>query len=70
LSHVGQQVTITGSNFTGATRVELGTTSGNFTVNSSTMITATVPMIVRGSYKWFVTTPSRTGTSTGSFRVE
>jgi hypothetical protein len=70
LGHVGQQVTITGSNFTGATRVELGTTSGNFTVNSSTMITATVPPIARGFYKWFVTTPSGTSTSTGSFRVK
>jgi hypothetical protein len=53
LGHVGQLVTITGSNFTGAIRVELGTTSGNFTVNSSSVITATVPPIARGFYKWF-----------------
>jgi hypothetical protein len=63
-------VTITGSNFTSATRVQLGAASANYTVSSSTMITATVPTIARGSYKWFVTTPSGTCTSTGSFHVK
>jgi hypothetical protein len=64
-----QQVAITGSDFTGATGVRLGTASAKFTVNSPTRITATVPTIPHGTYQWSVTTPSGTGTSTGSFHV-
>jgi hypothetical protein len=67
---IGQPVTITGSDFTGATTVRLGATPAAFFVNSSTKITATVPTIARGSYNWFVTTPSGTSTSSGSFRVK
>jgi hypothetical protein len=67
--HAGQQVTISGTNFTDATGVRLGTAWAKFTVNSPTRITATVPTISHGSYKWSVTTSAGTGTSTGSFRV-
>jgi large repetitive protein len=40
---VGTSVTITGTNFTGATAVAFGGTSASYTVNSSLKITATVP---------------------------
>jgi hypothetical protein len=40
---VGTTVTITGTNFTGATAVRFGTVNAVFTVNSPTQITATVP---------------------------
>jgi hypothetical protein len=49
----GRAVTISGANFTGATRVEFNGTSASFTVNSATQITATVP----------------TGTASGPIRV-
>jgi hypothetical protein len=62
-------VTITGTNFTRTTSVKLATTPAKFAVNSPTKITATVPAIRRGSYKWSVTTPAGTATSTGSFHV-
>jgi hypothetical protein len=67
--HTGQQVRLTGSNLSGATSVKLGTTAAKFTVGSSTSITATVPTIAPGSYKWSVTTPAGTATCTGSFHV-
>jgi hypothetical protein len=62
-------VTITGSNFTGATGVKLGTALAKFTVNSTTKITATVPTIQHGYYRWSVTTPAGTATSSGIFHV-
>ncbi len=62
-------MTITGTNFTGATSVKLGSKAASFTVNSSTKITATVPTeSFNGSYRWSVTTPGGTATSTGFFR--
>jgi len=67
--HAGQQVTITGANFTGTTSVKLGTAATTFTVKSPTKITATVPTIPHGAYKWSVTTPVGTATSTSSFHV-
>jgi hypothetical protein len=67
--HVGQQVTLTGKNFTGATSVKLGTVSAKFTVNSATKITATVPTIPNGYYRWSVTNSAGTATSTSSFHV-
>jgi hypothetical protein len=67
--HAGEQVTITGSDFTGATSVKLGATPAKFTVNSATKITATVPTIASGSYKWSVTTPAGTATSSTYFHV-
>jgi alpha-tubulin suppressor-like RCC1 family protein len=39
----GTPVTITGTNFTGATSVHFGTASAHFTVNSATSIAATAP---------------------------
>jgi len=67
--HAGQQVTITGKNFAGVTGVRLGTVSAKFTVNSATKITATVPVIPSGYYRWSVTNPAGTATSTSSFHV-
>ena len=63
----GTRVVITGSNLTGATSVKLGTVSAIFTVNSATRITATVPSMTMGHYKWQVTTPGGTASSTGTF---
>jgi hypothetical protein len=64
----GTNVTITGSNFTGVSKVKLGKVVAAFTVNSPTSITATVPTIAHGSYRWSVTNPAGTATSTGSPR--
>ncbi len=65
----GTKVTITGTNFTGATSVKLGTAAALYTVVSSTKITATTPnMHFLGSFKWSVTTPNGTATSTTYFR--
>ncbi len=64
----GTVVTINGTNFTGATSVKLGTVAAGYTVNSSTKITATTPnMHLFGRYKWSVSTPGGTATSTGLF---
>ncbi len=68
---VGASVTITGSHFTGVTDVRFSGTSvgtGNFTVNSDTQITATVPAGAN-SGRISVTTPGGTATSPGSFTV-
>jgi len=67
--HKGASVTITGTNFTGATAVKLGGTTATFTVNSPTKITAVVPNKFPGFYKWQVTTPVGTATSFSYFRV-
>jgi hypothetical protein len=67
--HAGQQVTITGSNFTGATSVMLGTTSATFTVSTSSSITAVVPSVARGYHTWSVATPAGAGSAVGSFQV-
>jgi hypothetical protein len=63
----GTRVVISGTNFTGATSVKLGTVSATFVVNSAGRITATVPSMSMGHYKWQVTTPGGTGTSAGTF---
>ena len=53
---VGSTVTVTGTNFSGATSVTLGFVNASFTVDSSTQITATVPVGV--SYgRWRVANP-------------
>jgi len=65
----GQSISILGKNFTGATAVKLGTVTASFTVVNDTKITAIVPTIRIGQYKWSVTNPSGTGTSTSYFRV-
>ncbi|GAA4012968.1 hypothetical protein GCM10022408_27230 [Hymenobacter fastidiosus] len=65
---VGTLVTITGTNFTGATAVTFNTTAAAFTFVDATTITATVPVgTTTGTIA--VTTPGGTGTSVGSFAV-
>ena len=56
----GQTVTISGTNFTGATAVRFGTTVSTFTVNSATTITATSPAHSAGQVNVRVVTPSGT----------
>ncbi len=65
---VGTSVTISGTNFTGASAVLFNGTSASFTVNSATTITATVPT---GSTSGpiSVTTADGTASSAGSFTV-
>ena len=51
-------MTITGTGFTGATKVLFGTVAAtSFTVVSSTQITAASPARAAGEYDVFVTTP-------------
>jgi gliding motility-associated-like protein len=65
----GQSVTITGTHFTGATSVIFYSGQpASFTVNGETQITTTLPAgAATGSIS--VSTPSGTGTSSGSFTV-
>jgi hypothetical protein len=66
---VGKTVTITGTNFTGATSVKFNNVAATaFTVNSATQITATVPTGATTG-KITVTTPGGTATSTANFTV-
>lgn len=66
---VGTVVTITGTNFTGATDVSFnGTAATTFSVTNATTISATVPTgATTGTIS--VTTPNGTATSTASFTV-
>src|SRR5437773_293897 len=65
---VGTSVTINGTNFSGATAVQFNGTTANYTVNSSTVIQATVPAnATTGSIS--VTTPAGTATSSSPFTV-
>ena len=62
----GTVITITGTNFTGATAVTIGgTAAASFTVGSSTSLTATVGSGATGAIT--VTTPGGTATSSTSF---
>ncbi|WP_421928847.1 putative Ig domain-containing protein [Neoaquamicrobium sediminum] len=64
----GTSVTITGTNFTGATAVTFGgTAAASFTVNSSTTISAVTPAGTAGAVDVAVTTPGGTNTETGGF---
>jgi glucose/arabinose dehydrogenase len=66
---VGTSVTISGSNFTGASAVTFnGTNAQSYTVDSSTQITAVVAAGTN-SGTISVTTPGGTATSAGSFTV-
>lgn len=65
---VGTRVIINGANFTGATFVMFNGAPANYTFNSSTRITATVPANATTG-KVSVTTPAGTGTSAGDFGV-
>lgn len=63
----GTSVTLTGTNFTGATTVKFnGVVAGSFSVTSSTKITAVAPTGVTTG-KINVTTPRGTSTSSSSF---
>ncbi|MCX6009282.1 MAG: VCBS repeat-containing protein [Chloroflexi bacterium] len=67
-------VTVTGTNFTGATAVSFGAgiTVNSFTVNSATQITANITIdagAAPGARDVSVTTPGGTGTLTGGFTV-
>ena len=69
---VGASVTITGTNYTGATGVAFNGTavlSQNFTINSDTSINALVPSGATTG-KITVTTPSGTATSASTFTVK
>jgi uncharacterized repeat protein (TIGR03803 family) len=66
---VGTQVTLTGTSFTGATKVTFGGVKATtFSVDSDTQITATVPTGAKTG-KIQVTTPGGTATSPGVFTV-
>jgi hypothetical protein len=65
---VGSSVSITGTNFTGATSVKFNGQSASFSVGSSTSISATVPNC-SSTGTISVTTPSGTATSSSSFTV-
>lgn len=61
-------VTLTGTNFTGATSVKFNGTSATFSVTNSTTIATSVPVgATSGTVS--VTTPGGTATSAGSFTV-
>jgi hypothetical protein len=61
-------VTITGTNFTGATSVTFGATAAaSFRVTSPTKIVAKTKAEMAGNAKIRVTTPSGTATSTANF---
>ncbi len=63
---VGTLITITGTNFTGATAVNIGgMAAASFTVNSATSISATAGAGTTGAIA--VTTPGGTATSTGVY---
>jgi len=63
----GTSVTITGTNFTGATAVKFGATAvGSFTVNSATQVTATSPAGSVGTVDVTVTTPGGTSATHAS----
>ena len=65
---VGISVTVTGTNFTGATAVAFNGTTSSFTVNSGTQITATVPNGATTG-KISVTTPNGSASSVNNFSV-
>lgn len=63
----GTQVTITGSDLTGATSVKFGATSASFQQNSSTKITAFAPGGAAGQVDISITTPGGTANQSNAF---
>ena len=64
----GTPVTITGTNFTGATAVTIGGTAAtSFTVFNATTITASTPAHAAGAVNVVVTTPAGSGTGTNLY---
>ncbi|MEA2453530.1 MAG: hypothetical protein QOG04_2240 [Actinomycetota bacterium] len=66
---VGTNVVITGTNFTGANRVEFNGTDATFTVNSATQITAAVPTGATDGPIAVTVPGGGTGTSSTNFDV-
>gem|GEM_PF-1923258 len=66
---VGTSVTISGTNFTGATAVTFNNASATFTVTSATTIQTTVPSAATTG-PLSVVTPGGTATTTSSFTVQ
>ena len=65
----GTTVTVTGTNFTGATSVKFGTTAAaSYTVTSATKIKAVTKSHAAATVKISVTTPGGTATSTANFK--
>ncbi|MBI3879480.1 MAG: hypothetical protein HY301_05380 [Verrucomicrobia bacterium] len=62
----GTTVSVSGSNFTGATSVKFNGTAAGFVVNSATNLSATVPASA-GTGPISVSTPAGTATSAGNF---
>ena len=70
IGHRGATVTLTGTHFTGTTKVTLQGVNATYTVNSDTKITTNVPSTApTGSDKWAVTNASGTGTAARNFFV-
>ena len=66
---IGSSFTISGTNFTDATSVKIGTTSvTSFTVNSATQITAVIPNVSSGLVS--VTNPAGTATTVDNIIVQ
>jgi papain like protease/IPT/TIG domain-containing protein len=63
----GAVVTVTGSSFTGATSVKVGTTEVPFQVLADTRLQATVPAKGTGTYLVTVTTPRGTSVATAKY---
>lgn len=69
LSNGTGNVTITGTNFTGATSVTVGGTASTTTVNSPTSLTVAFPSKGRGTYAVVVTTPGGSASANFTYTV-
>lgn len=66
----GETITITGTNFTGATSVKFGTTSATFSVVNSTTITATAPARAVSTVDVTVVTPDGTSATSADSKFD
>jgi len=66
----GTSVTITGTNFTGATAVTFGGAAATIGTVTATTIAATTPAHAVGGVNVVVTTPGGSGTATGAFTYQ